>query len=134
MAFFVLVQVFFSSLILRYESSNLILYIELSSSIFLSTKSQLIERGYQIKLKIYQNILYSLCYISKDACTGTAGALVFTILMIEQHNTFSFWNRLPNQFRELSKYLVFSMFMSQNACFSFPNFGTAHHFQRIMDD
>ena len=63
----------------------------------------------------------------------TAGALVFPLLLIEQHNSFSFWNREPNKSQELLKDLALSLFYVQNACFSFPNSGTAHHFQRIND-
>ena len=66
---------------------------------------------------------------------GTKAALAFPLLITEQHKTFSFWNKLPNKSQELSKYPVFSLhwFMSQNACFSFPNSGAAHLFQRIND-
>ena len=65
---------------------------------------------------------------------STAGALDFPLLMIELHKTFAVWNRLPNKSQDVSKYLLFSLFMSQNACFSFPNSGTARHFQRINDE
>ena len=41
---------------------------------------------------------------------NTIGALVVPSLMIEQHNTFSFRNRLPNKSQDFSKYLVFSLF------------------------
>ena len=41
---------------------------------------------------------------------NTIGALVVPSLMIEQHNTFSFRNRLPNKSKDFSKYLVFSLF------------------------
>ena len=88
--------------------------------------------GYQIKLLICQNIffLFVLCH---KISASTACALVFPLLMIEQHNTFSFWNREPNKSQELLKDLALSLFYVQNACFSFPNSGTAHHFQRIND-
>ena len=33
---------------------------------------------------------------------STVGALDFPLLMIEQQNTFSFWNRLPNKSQDLS--------------------------------
>ena len=130
----------------------------------MSTKSQLIGRGYQIKLKICQNIFYFLCFTTSSPMFGkpllkfttpsfplhsvnifalsafgpqvrhkTASLvkcyqawklgrilfyvmrrllalLVFRLLMIEQHNTFSFWNRLQNKSQYFSKYLVFSLF------------------------
>ena len=38
--------------------------------------------------------------------------------MIEQHNTFAFWNGLPNKSQDLSKYLVFSFFhVTKCLCF-----------------
>ena len=55
------------------------------------------------------------------------------LLVIEQYINFSFWNRLPNKSQDLSKYLLFSLFYAQDACFFFPDSVTAHHFQRIND-
>ena len=49
----------------------------------------------------------------------TAGALVFPLLMIEQHNTFSFWNRLPNKFQDLLKYLFFIVLCHKMFVFPF---------------
>ena len=58
----------------------------------------------------------------------TAGALVFLLLMIEQHNTFSFWNGYQINPKICQNILYSHCFMSQNTCFSFLNSGTAHHF------
>ena len=58
----------------------------------------------------------------------TAGALVFLLLMIEQHNTFSFWNGYQINPMICQNILYSHCFMSQNTCFSFLNSGTAHHF------
>ena len=58
----------------------------------------------------------------------TAGALVFLLLMIEQHNTFSFWNGYQINHKICQNILYSHCFMSQNTCFSFLNSGTAHHF------
>ena len=45
---------------------------------------------------------------------------VLYLLMIEQHITFSFWNRLPNKSQDLSKYHVYShCFMSKMLVFPF---------------
>ena len=40
----------------------------------------------------------------------TKGALAFPLLVIEKHNTFSFWHRLPFQYQYLSKYILLSLF------------------------
>ena len=58
----------------------------------------------------------------------TAGALVFLLLMIEQHNTFSFWNGYQINPKICQNILYPHCFMSQNTCFSFLNSWTAHHF------
>ena len=62
---------------------------------------------------------------------STTGALVsFTDDRTTQHFMVQV---VPNKYQDLSKYLVFSLFMSKNACFSYPISGTAHHCQRIND-
>ena len=58
----------------------------------------------------------------------TAGALVFLLVMIEQHNTFSFWNGYQINPKICQNILYSHCFMSQNTCLSFLNSGTAHHF------
>ena len=58
----------------------------------------------------------------------TAGALVFLLLLIEQHNTFSFWSGYQINPKIWQNILYSHCFMSQNTCFSFLNSGTAHHF------
>ena len=44
----------------------------------------------------------------------TAGALVFPLLMIEQHNTFSFWNGYQINPKICQNILYSHCFMSQN--------------------
>ena len=75
-------------------------------------------------------ILFVLCH---KMPVSTTGDLFFPLLIKEQHNLLYFWNRLPKKSQDLSTYRISHCFMSQNACFSFPNFGTAHYFQRIND-
>ena len=86
-----------------------------------------LKKGYQIKLKICQ-ISCILFVLYHKMPVRTAGALVFLLLMIEQHNTFSFWNGYQINPKICQNILYSHCFMSQNTCFSFLNSGTAHHF------
>ena len=52
----------------------------------------------------------------------TAGALVFPLLMIEQHNTFSFWNGYQINPKICQNILYSHCFMSQNTGFIFLRF------------
>ena len=48
-----------------------------------------------------------------------AGALVFPLLMIEQHNTLSFWNRLPNIPRFVKIYCILIVLCHKMLVFPF---------------
>ena len=63
----------------------------------------------------------------------TAGALVFLLLMIEQHNTFSFWNGYQINPKICQNILYSHCFMSQNTCFSFLNSGTVDSYFSVLN-
>ena len=67
----------------------------------MSTKLQLIGTGFKENSRFIDIscILFVLCH---KMPVSIASALVFPLLMIDQHNTFSFGNRLPYKSQDLS--------------------------------
>ena len=56
------------------------------------------------------DVFFVLCH---KMPVSTAGAPVLPLLMLEQHSTLSFWNRLTNESQDLQRYSFCSI--SQNA-------------------